>query len=41
MTVSESQKSAELRRENTRLKRLVAEQAMDIHVLKEIARGKP
>ncbi|MCG8325576.1 MAG: transposase [Thiotrichales bacterium] len=41
MTVSEAQKVAELKRENARLKRLVAEQAMDIHVLKEINRGKP
>ncbi len=41
MTVSEAQKMAELKRENARLKRLVAEQAMDIQVLKDIARGKP
>ena len=41
MTVSAAQQMAEPKRENARLKRLVAEQALDIQVLKDIARGKP
>lgn len=40
-TVDEAVEAAELKRENARLKRLVADQALDIQMLKEVLRGKP
>lgn len=40
-TVTEAVEAYELRRENARLKRLVAEQALDLQMLKEVLRGKP
>ncbi len=40
MEVSQAKKLKELEQENTRLKKLVAEQALDNAMLKEIATGK-
>ena len=40
MTRSEAKRLRELEKENARLKRLVADQALDISMLKEIAEGK-
>lgn len=40
MTVSEAQRLKELEEENRRLKRLVADQALDIQMLKEITTKK-
>jgi putative transposase len=40
MEVSEAKKLRELERENTELKRMVAEQALDIRALKELNEGK-
>jgi transposase-like protein len=40
-TVAEAVDAYELKRENARLKRLVADQALDIQMLKEVLRGKP
>ncbi len=39
MGESEARRLRELERENARLKRIVAEQAIDISILKEAARG--
>jgi putative transposase len=38
MSSSEAKCLKELKRENTRPKKLVAEQALDIHILKEVSR---
>ena len=40
MTKSEAVDAAQLRRENARLKRLVAEQALDVSILREALKGK-
>lgn len=40
-TVEEAVDAYELKRENARLKRLVADQALDIQMLKEVLKGKP
>lgn len=40
LSQSELTRLRELEQENTRLKRIVAQQAMDIDCLKELARGK-
>jgi putative transposase len=40
MTSDEAVDSAQLRRENERLKKLVAEQALDLSVLREALKGK-
>jgi putative transposase len=40
MDVSEAKRLKELERENTRLKCLVADQALDNVILKEVASGK-
>jgi transposase-like protein len=40
MRVDEAKQYRELEKENARLKRLVAEQAIDIQILKEVAKGK-
>jgi putative transposase len=39
MRVDEAKRLKELERENARLKKLVADQALDIDMLKEVARG--
>ena len=39
MSASEAKRLKELERENARLKKLVAEQALDIDMLKEVSRG--
>ena len=39
MTASEAKDYTELRRENARLKKLVAEQALDLDLLREVAKG--
>lgn len=41
MTVKEAQKAAEAYRENVRLKRLIAELAIENAALKDVVRGKP
>ncbi len=41
MTVKEAQKAAELKRENVRLKRLIADLAIENAALKDVVRGKP
>ena len=40
MTTSEAVDAAQLRAENTRLKKLVADQALDMAILKEALKGK-
>jgi hypothetical protein len=40
MKADDAKRLKELERENVRLKRLVADQALDIAMLKELARGK-
>ena len=40
MKADDAKRLKELERENARLKRLVADQALDIDMLKELARGK-
>jgi hypothetical protein len=40
MPVDELKRLKDLERENSRLKRLVADQALDILMLKEVAKGK-
>jgi transposase-like protein len=40
MTTTEALEAAELRRENARLKKLVAEQALDAAILREALKGK-
>lgn len=40
MQVDDAKRLKELEAENQRLKRLVAEQALDLQMLKEVARGK-
>jgi putative transposase len=40
LEVDQAKKLKELERENARLKKLVAEQALDIDILKEASRGK-
>ena len=40
MSVSDAKRLKELEKENARLKKLVAEQALDMDMLKEINRGK-
>jgi putative transposase len=39
MSASEAKRLKELEKENARLKKLVAEQALDIDILKEVSRG--
>jgi putative transposase len=39
MSTSETKRLKELEKENARLKKLVAEQALDIDILKEVSRG--
>jgi putative transposase len=39
MSISEAKRLKELEKENARLKKLVAEQALDIDILKEVSRG--
>ena len=39
MTPSETKRLKELEKENARLKKIVAEQAMDISILKEVSKG--
>jgi transposase-like protein len=39
MKAEEARRLRELERENTRLKRIVAEQVLDISILKEVAKG--
>jgi len=39
MSTSEAKRLKELEKENARLKKLVAEQALDIDILKEVSRG--
>jgi putative transposase len=39
MKVDEARRLKELERENQQLKRLVADQALDLSILKEVARG--
>jgi hypothetical protein len=39
MKVDQAKKYKELEQENTRLKRIVADQSLDIAILKEAARG--
>ena len=39
MKASDAKRLKELRRENGRLKRIVADQALDIDMLKEVAKG--
>ena len=39
MKADEARRLKELEQENTKLKKLVAEQALDISMLKEIAKG--
>jgi putative transposase len=39
MSSSEARRLKELEKENVRLKKLVAEQALDIDILKEVNRG--
>lgn len=39
MNSSEARRLKELEKENARLKKLVAEQALDIDILKEVSRG--
>jgi len=39
MKIDQARKYKELERENARLKKLVAEQALDIQILKEVQRG--
>ena len=39
MTKSEAKKLKELEKENARLKRIVADQALDLSVLKDFAKG--
>jgi putative transposase len=39
MSPSEAKRLKELEKENARLKKLVAEQALDIDILKEVSRG--
>jgi putative transposase len=39
MQVDSMKRLRELEKENTRLKKIVAEQAMDISILKEVSRG--
>jgi putative transposase len=39
MSSSEAKRLRELEKENARLKKLVAEQALDIDILKEVSRG--
>ncbi len=41
LTVKEAEKAAELRRENARLKRLIADQAIKIAALEDVLGGKP
>lgn len=40
MEVSEAKRLSELERENSELKKMVAEQALDIHMLKDVVSGK-
>lgn len=40
MDRNEARRLKELEKENARLKKLVAEQALDLDILKEVARGK-
>ena len=39
MSSSEAKRLKELEKENARLKKLLAEQALDIDILKEVSRG--
>ncbi len=39
MTTSEAKRLRELEKENERLKRIVAEQALDNQILREVAKG--
>ena len=39
MSTSEAKRLKELEKENARLKKLLAEQALDIDILKEVSRG--
>ena len=39
MSTSEAKRLRELEKENARLKKIIAEQALDIDVLKEVSRG--
>lgn len=39
MTKSEAKKLKDLEKENARLKKIVAEQALDLNVLKDFAKG--
>jgi len=39
MKIDQAKKFKELERENTRLKKIVADQSLDIEILKEAARG--
>ena len=39
MTIAEARENKRLREENTRLKKVVADQALDIQILKEAASG--
>ena len=39
ITTEEAKRLRELEKENTRLKRIVADQALDISILKEVAKG--
>jgi hypothetical protein len=39
MSTNEAKRLKELEKENARLKKLVAEQALDIDILKEVSRG--
>jgi putative transposase len=39
MSSQEAKRLKELEKENARLKKLVAEQALDIDILKEVSRG--
>ena len=40
MRIDEAKRMKEIEKENTQLRRLVASQALDIQILKEVARGK-
>jgi transposase-like protein len=40
MRIDEAKRMKETEKENTQLRRLVASQALDIQILKEVARGK-
>lgn len=39
MKVDEAKRLRELERENARLKKIVAEQALDLNMLREVAKG--